>query len=295
MTQGKIFPASIESIATERDERSIGAILIESGRLKPGDAERILLLQRENGLRFGDAAVRLGLLTQADIEFAVSRQFDHRYLLSGESRVSEKLFAAYAAAGPQVEALRALRSQLMLRWFGSDPSRKALAVVSAARNEGRSFIAASLAVVFSQLGERTLLIDADMRNPSQHELFGLNHRVGLSTVLSGRAGHEAIQRIPSLPDLSLLPAGAAPPNPLEQLARPLFQQLLNDLTKTFDFVLLDSPATAECTDAQTVAARAGAALVVARKNVTRMAQIRSVFDAVRQVNATVVGTVLNEF
>jgi protein-tyrosine kinase len=285
----------VESIVAKRDGRSIGEILIDAGRLRPEDAERILRLQREDGLRFGDAAVRLGLLTQADIEFAVSRQFDHPYLLSGESRVSEKLVAAYSTSGPQVEALRALRSQLMLRWFDSDPSRKALAIVSAARNEGRSFIAANLAVMFSQLGERTLLIDADMRNSSQHELFGLHNRVGLSAVLSGRAGHEAIQRIPSLLDLSVLPSGAAPPNPVELLARPLFQQLLNDLAQTFDCILLDSPPTAGCTDAHTVAARAGAALIVTRKNVTSVGQVRGVFDAVSQVGATVVGTVLNDF
>ena len=285
----------VESIVAERDERSIGAILIDAGRLKPEDAERIARLRREEGLRFGDAALRLGLLTQADIDFAVSRQFDSPYLLRGESSISEKLIAAYSEAGPQVEALRALRNQLTLRWFDTDPSRKALAIVSAARNEGRSFIAANLAVVFSQLGERTLLIDADMRNPSQHEFFGLANRVGLSAVLSGRAGHEAIQQIPSHPHLSVLLSGAAPPNPLELLSRPLFQRLLNDLAQTCNFILLDSPSTAECTDAHTVAVRAGAALIVARKNMTSVRQVRGVFDAVSQVSATVVGAVLNDF
>ncbi len=295
MAQNYIVAAAAGSVVSKRGERSIGAILIDAGKLTPEDAERILRLQREQGLRFGDAATKLGLITQADIEFVLSRQFDYPYLLRGQSDVSEDLIAAYAPFSPQVETLRALRSQLMVRWFDTDPARKALAVVSAARNEGRSFIAANLAVVFSQLGEHTLLIDADLRNPCQHKLFSLDNRAGLSAVLSGRAGPEAIQRIPALRDFSVLPAGALPPNPLELLARPLFPQLLQELANEFDVIILDSPAAAEYADAQTLAERAGAALIVARRNATRISQVRSVIDGLSQGRTTVVGTVLNDF
>jgi protein-tyrosine kinase len=291
----RILPAEEHAVKRTGGERLIGALLLDAGRLAPEDAERILHLQRESGLRFGEAGLRLGLLTPADIDFAVSRQFDARYVRHGESRVSAKLLVAYAASGPQVEALRALRTQLMLRWFDGDPARKALGIVSATRNEGRSLIAASLAVLFSQLGEQTLLIDADMRNPGQHELFGLDNRVGLSALLSERAGHEAIQRIPSLPELAVLTAGASPPNPLELLARPLFPQLLSDVAQKFDVILLDSTSMAECVDAQTVAVRAGAALVVARKNVTHIREVRGVIDAMNKVGVTVLGSVLNDF
>ena len=295
MARNNIIPAATGSVVSGRGERSIGAILIDAGKLTPEDAERILRLQREQGLRFGNAATQLGLITQADIDFAISRQFDYPYLVHGHSKVSEDLVAAYTPFSPQVEALRALRSQLMVRWFDTDPARRALAVVSAARNEGRSFIAANLAVVFSQLGEHTLLIDTDMRNPCQHELFGLDNRGGLSAILSGRGGPEMIQRIPSLLDLSVLPAGALPPNPLELLARPLFPQLLGELATEFDVILLDTPAAAECSDAQTIAVCAGAALVVIHKNTTRISQVRRITDSLSQGSATVVGAVLNEF
>ena len=246
-------------------------------------------------LRFGDAAMQLGLLNQADIEFAISRQFDYPYLLRGQSAVSEELIAAYAPFTPQVEALRALRSQLMLRWFDVDPARKALAVVSAERNEGRSFIAANLAVAFSQLGEHTLLIDADMRNPSQHRLFGLDNRAGLSAVLTGRGGPEAIQRIPALRDLSVLPAGVQPPNPSELLARPEFAQLLQEMAREFDILILDTPAAADTADAQTITMRAGGALLVVRKNASRFWRVRGIADHAVETSATIVGTVLNDF
>ena len=99
----------------------------------------------------------------------------------------------------------------MLRWFDAETGHKALAVVSPDAGEGRSFIAANLAVVFSQLGERTLLIDADLRNPSQHQLFRLPNKLGLSSILAGRAElEETVTRIPGLIDVSVMPAGATP-------------------------------------------------------------------------------------
>lgn len=274
--------------------RAIGAILVDAGRLSPDNAERILQLQRESGQSFGQTAISLGLLTQADIELGLSRQFDFPYLLKGESQVSLELIAAYDPFCTQVEALRALRSQLMMRWFNS-PEHTALAITSPERNEGRSFLAANLAVAFSQLGKRTLLIDADMRNPRQHTLFGLPNRSGLSAILSGRNDMDAIVRIPSLIDLAVLPAGVIPPNPQELLARPLFQQLMQELAGRYDVILIDTPATEGFADAQSVAARTGAALVVARKDISRMRTVRNLVDAMHQANILVVGTVLNEF
>jgi chain length determinant protein tyrosine kinase EpsG len=295
MKQSNVVAAPSANISLKRGDRSIGAILIDAGRLKVEAAESILRLQREQGLRFGDAAIQLGLLSKEDIDFAIARQFDYPYLLRGQSAVSEDLVAAYAPFTPQVEALRALRSQLMLRWFDADVSHKALAVVSAGRKEGRSFIAANLAIVFSQLGEHTLLVDADMRNPSQHQYFALDNRAGLSAVLTGRGGPETIQRIPALRDLSVLPAGAQPPNPAELLARPEFAQLLRDLANEFDILILDTPAAADSADAQAITMRAGGGLIVARKNGTRASRVRGIAEHAIQTNATIVGTVLNDF
>jgi receptor protein-tyrosine kinase len=284
-----------EQPGSTRGERSIGALLLDSGRLTVEDAERVLRLQREQNLRFGDAALKLGLVTEADIQFALSRQFDYPYLLRGSSKVSESVIAAYEPFSAQVESLRTLRSQLMLRWFDRSEAHKALVIVSPAPKEGRSFIAANLAVVFSQLGERTLLIDADMRQPTQHKLFGLENRTGLSAVISDRGGPVEIERVPGLRDLSVLPAGAAPPNPIELLSRPLFVELLAELRPRFDIILMDSPPASRYADAQAIAARAGAALVVARKDSTRLSLTKGVSESFAQSGATVLGAVLNAF
>ena len=273
--------------------RSIGAILIDAGRLSAEDAEKILRLQKDRGMRFGDAAIELKLLTEDDIRYALARQFDYPYLPPGDDSLSQELVAAYRPFSEPVERLRALRSQLMLRWFDGAPERKALAVVSPGNGDGRSFLAANLAIVFSQLGERTVLVDADLRQPRQHGLFRLTNQGGLSDVLVGRVGPEAVVRISNLVGLSVLPAGATPPNPQELLGRPAFVELLQGLAKNFDTIILDTPATGSYADAHTVAARAGAALLVARKNLTSAGELLKLTRSLQQGGTELVGSALN--
>ena len=291
-------PMAIRSLVlseprSKNDDRSIGAILIDSGRLTPEDAERVLRKQRDEGLRFGEAAIKLGLLKEEDIQFALSRQFDYPYLVPGESNVSAELVAAYQPFSRQVEALRALRSQLMLRWFNGAPNHRALAVVSPSRKEGRSYLAANLAVVFSQLGESTLLIDADLRNPRQHQLFGLSNKVGLSQMISGRADESAIERVPAFMDISVLTAGSMPPNPQELLSRASFVNMLAGLSGRFDVIIVDTPAAEEGADAQTIAVRTGAALLIARENGSFIADLQDLSESLHHAATAVVGVVLN--
>jgi protein-tyrosine kinase len=280
--------------ASVRSEVPIGNILINAGKLTSEEAERILALQREKNLRFGDAAMKLGLLTQADIDFALARQFDHPYFLHGSTRLSKRLVAVYEPFGAQVEALRAIRTQLMVRWFAGDAARRALAIVSPEAHDGRSFIAANLGILFSQLGERTLIIDADMRRPCHHELFGLDNRTGLSTAISGRS-ECTVQRVEGLRDLSVLTSGPEPPNPIELLSRGGFVHLLNELRESFSVILLDSPPASEYADAQVIAVRAGGALLVARRDRTRAWHAREIAATLARANSTVLGTVLNDF
>ena len=279
-----------------RANRSIGAILMDAGLLSPEDAERILLLQKEKNLRFGDAAIALGILTESDIQFALSRQFSYPYLRTVDQKqpLSAELIAAYQPFSPLVDQLRAIRSQLMMRWFDKAEQRQVLAVVGTARHEGRSYLAANLAVVFSQLGERTLLVDADLRNPRQHELFKIDNNVGLSTVLSERSRDEAIVRITDLVGLFVLPAGPTPPNPLELLSRPLFDDFMSRMRSTFDVVILDTSSLSEGEDGAMVAIRAGAAVAVAQATQTRMTDFNDLVQGLMNAGVAVVGSVLNE-
>ena len=200
-----------------QSERVVGQLLLDAGKLNPAGAERVLQLQQKEKLRFGEAALKLGLINEADLHHALAKQFDYAYLTPGDGHFSPDLVAAYQPFSLQVERLRALRGQLMLRWFST--GHKALAITGIHPGDGASYLTANLAVVFSQLGERTLLIDADLRHPRQHVLFNLGHRPGFSDMLAGRAGLSAVTRIPNLLNLSVLTAGTVPPNPAELLSR----------------------------------------------------------------------------
>src|SRR5471032_503354 len=118
-----------QSAAPRVTDSSIGGLLLEAGKISPENAERVLRMQKELGIRFGEAAQRLGLITEADIQQVLARQFDYPYLLKGDKGYSEHLVAAYQPFSPQVESLRAVRSQLMLRWFAR--GHKSLVVMSA--------------------------------------------------------------------------------------------------------------------------------------------------------------------
>jgi protein-tyrosine kinase len=292
MNEEMIRPEDVVSVVNRN--RSIGALLVDSGRLRPEDAEAVMRFAYDKNLRFGDAAIKLGLVTRADIQHALARQFDYPYLAPDDDSVSREVVAAYAPFSPAVEVMRVLRTQLMLRWFEGEPGRRALSVVSARRGDGRSYVAANLAVVFSQLGERTLLIDADLRNPRQHEIFRLRSRLGLSALLGRRGDEDVIHRVQGLLGLSIMPAGATPPNPQELLSRPGFGILISQLAAQYDVVIVDTPAGELGADFQNVSLATEGAFLVARRNLTRASEARAIVDAITGCGAQVAGTVLND-
>jgi len=278
-----------------RSERTIGAILVEGGKLTAREVERVLERQREDKVRFGEAAVRLGLITEDDVRFALAKQYDMPHFTPSSEGPSRELVAAFAPFHPRTEEMRALRTQLLIRWYNPEQGRKSLVVASPERGEGRSYVAANLAIVFSQLGARTLLVDADLRNPRQHKIFGLPEGHGLSSLLAGRSEHTATFPVPGLNRLSVLPAGPLPPNPQELLSRPVFNAFMKDLQGIYDVLIIDTPPARHYADAQSVTFRAGDALVVARKNHTAVALTSKTIRELAGTGARVVGTVVNEY
>ena len=276
-----------------RQDGRLGALLVADGKINARDIEPILEIQRTRGVRFGEAALRLRLINRDDLRDAIARQYGLLHLLPGSGSISRELVAAYEPFHPRAEELRALRTQLLIRWANTRVRHRMLAIVSPGAGEGRSYVAANLAVVFSQLGQRTILIDADLRNPRQHRIFDVPDRVGLSSVLSGRADRSAVVSLPQFGTLSLLPAGACPPNPQELLLRPVLTMLLDELRNEFDVVLFDTPPASLYADAQSLAFRAGSAIVLARKGHTAIAATASTIRVLSDTGTTVVGTVFN--
>lgn len=276
-------------------DQSIGRIIAAANKLTAEQVEQILVHQKKAGVRFGEAAVALGLANGEDVLWALSQQFHYPYAPGSASQLGADLVLANKPFSAQAEAFRVLRSQINMRLFAAGQQKRAIAVISPEQGDGKSFFAANMAVAMSQLGGRTLLVDADMRNPRQHEIFGLDGpRTGLSGILSGRAEANVIRPIPDLPSLFVMPVGTVPPNPPELLERPAFGLLMKELLSKFDYVIVDTPAAELGADGAIASAHCGAALVIARKDSTHVSAVQDLVASLANGPAELAGVVLNE-
>jgi len=268
----------------------IGAVLVESGQLSTQQRDQVILEQQSTGLRFGEAAQALGLLDSVAVDRALARQFGYPVMPVGAGSLATQLSMAYEPFSRQSEAVRSIRSQLMLRWFNE--SRKTLTIAGVSGGEGVSLFVANLAIAFSQLGRNVLLVDANLRQPSQRRIFGIQERPGLADMLAGRSAHAAITRIAPFPGLSLLQAGTLPPNPQELFARDAHDLLQRTVVRAYDIVLFDAPAFSVCVDALSLAERSQGVLLVLRRDRTAVCEAQAAAQLISESGARMIGTVL---
>lgn len=285
-------PAVNQSLVSEQ---LIGAILGEKVHLSAENVDQILSYAREHGVRFGAAAVALGLVSHDHVIQALARQFGYAYETEDQRKLRPELVGLNQPFSSQAEAIREIRSQVMMRVFAEGQKRAALAVVSPSSGDGKTFLSANLAIAFAQLGGRTLIVDADLRGPRQHEVFNVENNTGLSSVLAGHVDSQVIQQVPGAPSLFIMPVGITPPNPLELIERPTFGILMRELTSKFDYVIVDTPAAVYGADAQVIAARCGAVLVVARKNESRVGALQQLVATLSESPARMAGVIMNEY
>ncbi len=273
----------------------IGSLLVDLGAMTPAEVERVLKKQSKSDKLFGEIAQSMGFVSRVQLDQALARQFNSPFLpLEQTQTISSRIVAAHQPRSPFVESMRALRMQLTRRWF-DEPERRCLAICGVGNDEGRSYVAANLATVFAQRGERVLLIDADLRRPMLRRLFSMPRSRGLSGLLAGRGSHRPIKAIAAVPGLSVLPGGAAPPNPTELLEQRAFRQLLAELSQQFSVIILDTAAAEGSTDAQVVAQAAGSAVLVARRNKTPTYTLQELDASLRDNDVQVHGLIFNDY
>jgi protein-tyrosine kinase len=284
---------SANMIEPKVSDRSIGEIIRHAFKLTPEQIEQIITQQEANNCKFGEAAVNLGFLKPDDVLWALSQQFEYPYNGKAAKPISKELVLATNPFSEEAEIFRDLRSEILNTVFTSGKPRKSLAIVSPNYGEGKSFFAANLAVAFSQLGGRTLLVDADMRTPRQQDIFQITESKGLSAVLSGRSEVNLVCPIDLLPSLYVLPVGVIPPNPLELVQRGGFSLLLSELQMKFDYVIVDTPAASHGADAKVIASKCGAAAVISRKNQTSVNSLQALVQDLRRANTHLCGVLVN--
>jgi capsular exopolysaccharide synthesis family protein len=214
--------------------------------------------------------------------------------MSAETEKSESpALVAYARPKSEAaEAYRALRTSILLSSFGAPP--KVIVVTSALPQEGKTTISANSALVLAQRGSRVLLIDADLRRPGIDKLFGFRSRGGLSTLISGVDKIEdVVVPFTQVPNLWILPAGPIPPQPVELLGSTVMKDHITRWRNEFDHIIIDTPPCLSVTDAVVLSLEADRVILVARSGKTTKPALRRACDLLLQVNARVMGIVLN--
>ncbi len=276
-------------------DQMIGEILSKSKGLSSAQIDSILEHQKQTGARFGEAAITLGVVQSEDVLYALAQQFHYPYSPVSKQNLNAELITAAQPYSKQVEVFRAIRGQLLLKVFNKLGVKRSLAIISPNRNDGKSYFAANIAVVLSQLGGKTLVIDADMRAPRLHEIFGVTNNTGLSGILSGRSSEQAICAVPDLPSLFLLPSGPIAPNPIELIERPAFSILMTELVAKFDYVIVDTPAGTHGADAAAISFKCGAALCIARQGNSQKSGFTELIESIASDSVELVGVIANEY
>lgn len=283
-----------DQAAPVKRDRLIGQLLSQSRGLQPTDIDAVLRRQQEHGGRFGEIAIAMRLVSHEDVLAALAAQFDYPFVGSfGDRAISPELVCACDPLGEDAQSFRDLRTELLTGVLAG-PIPHALAVLSPQPRDGRSYVAANLAVAFAQLGGKTLLVDADMHSPRQDTLFRADNAVGLSQLLCQRACAEEAVQATVLPGLFLVGAGPLPPNPLELLLRGSRSKLIQNWLRQFDYVVMDTPPANQGSQARVIADWAGAALVVARPQISRMTDLDRLVSVVGKGHAELAGVVMNE-
>lgn len=289
--------------------------LIAMGKLTPEGAVRIDEAMQTMGLGFGDAAIRLGLITPEELAEATqaARQLPlkapdgivegalHRASFNRNLPVK---YVGMVKAGPSLilvrdpdntysEQIRALRTELLLL-NGASRSGNLIVVLSPCQGEGRTQLCAELAIAFSQLGQRTLLVDADLRHPRVHALFESDNTVGLGQALAS-GGVPLLLGVEKLPHLSVLIAGPSIPNPLELLTNGHFQRQISDWRKKYSMIIIDTPPISEFADGLAIASFAEQVVIVGRSQSTPHQNMKEMLRRMGGTQSRIVGAVINSF
>jgi protein-tyrosine kinase len=251
--------------------------------LAKDEPEHILSYRHEPSFRVGEAAAELR-----------SQQFHYPFNVYGTEVQSfgDELVTAREPFSDRAEEFRSLRGGLLSSVF-SGVGKRALAIISAEQGDGKTYMVSNLAVSFSQFAGRTLLIDANLRNPRLHRVLRTNNDLGLGNLLAGEVQNAAVP-VDSVEGLHFIAAGSSMADPVQLLQGPRFSVLLEQMTDSFDYVFIDTPSHDIGPDARLIAARAGAALLVGRQGHSRVAPLRRLLSQLNMGPSVVAGVVLNQ-
>lgn len=189
------------------------------------------------------------------------------------------------------EAYNSIRTNLLFTQQGE--KCPIFVITSPTANNGKTINSANLAINFAQMGKKTLVIDADMRNPSLHKLFSLSSRNGLSEILAGLTDNITVTKT-DIENLSVLTSGKIPPNPTELLSSPRMDKLLDFVKEHYDCVFVDTPPINIVTDATVFSQKATGYILIVKTDTTNIPELKTTVSTLQGINANILGFILND-
>jgi len=208
------------------------------------------------------------------------------------SKIASHLITHQVPKSPISETFRTIRTNL--QFINPDSPLRTILVTSAMPAEGKTTVAANLAIVLAQLGAKTVLVDSDLRKPVIQKLFGVDSNQGLTDVLTGKVGLQSVILPTEIETLKVLPSGAVPPNPSELLGSKRMKSVIQRLSEDFDYVVFDSPPTIPVTDAAVLGSEVDGTLLVLELGETERQAFSRAKEMLQNVRASLVGVVLND-
>jgi len=205
---------------------------------------------------------------------------------------SQDLFVHALPKSAAAECLRAVRTNLL--FMSPEKALRTILVTSSGPQEGKTTTATSLAVTMANSGNRVLLVDADMRRPRVHRIFGKQNKVGLSSLILGEGKLPALVQETGIDNLWVLPCGPIPPNPAELLHTTAFKRIVAEMAAAYDRVIIDSPPVGVVADSVVMATLVDGTLVVLKAGKTDLILASQAVKQLRDVNAPIFGAVLND-
>lgn len=186
-----------------------------------------------------------------------------------------------------VESYKSARSNIMFSLSAED--QKVFAVTSYAKGEGKSTVSANLAISFSKMERRVLLVDCDLRRPNLHNIFKVENTIGLSNVIGKMADFEDAVKHNVIPNLDIMPSGTIPPNPSELLCSPGFEKLVKGLIDEYDYIIFDTPPIGVVADALLLKDRVAGYVVVLRERSTTHGDIQKMLESIKLADTKILG------
>lgn len=186
-----------------------------------------------------------------------------------------------------VESYKAARTNIMFSLSADDD--KLFAVTSYSKGEGKSTVSANLAISFSKMEKRVLLVDCDLRRPNIHNVFKVENTAGLSNIIGKMVDFEDVVHRDVLPNLDIIPSGTIPPNPSELLCSPRFTELIKRLYEEYDYIIFDTPPIGVVADALLLKDLVAGFVVVLRERSTTHGDVQNILDSMKLADAKILG------